>query len=52
MHQYVLRLAGLLACVALATSRLGLLAHEHRGMAVAVGPALATCAVIAIGAIM
>src|SRR6185312_14519158 len=36
----VLRLGALLACVALATSRLGLLAHElvgHGGTAVAVG---------------
>ena len=40
MHQAVLRLAGLLAAVALATSRLGLLAHElvgHGGTALAVG---------------
>src|SRR5579862_4912476 len=36
----VLRLAGLLACVALATSRIGLLAHElggHGGAALAAG---------------
>lgn len=40
MHKNVLRLAGLLACVALATSRLGLIGHElvgHGGMALAFG---------------
>src|SRR5688572_9602654 len=40
MHKQVLRLAGFLACVALATSRIGLIAHElvaHGGAALAVG---------------
>jgi hypothetical protein len=40
MHKEVLRLAGLLACVALATSRIGLIGHElvgHGGMALALG---------------
>src|SRR5687767_7376990 len=40
MNKDVLRLAGLLAAVALATSRLGLLVHEllgHGGVAVAAG---------------
>jgi len=40
MHKEVLRLAGLLACVALATSRLGLIGHElvgHGGMALVLG---------------
>ena len=39
-YKDVLRLAGLLACVVLATSRLGLVAHElvgHGGAALAVG---------------
>jgi hypothetical protein len=40
MNKEVLRLAGLLACVALATSRIGLVAHElvaHGGVALAYG---------------
>jgi hypothetical protein len=40
MHKDVLRLAGLLACVALATSRLGLIGHElvgHACVALALG---------------
>jgi len=40
VHKEVLRLAALLACIALATSRLGLLGHElvgHGGMALACG---------------
>src|SRR4051794_38248259 len=40
MHKDVLRLAGLLACIALATSRMGLIGHEllgHGGMALALG---------------
>lgn len=40
MHKEVLRLASLLACVALATSRLGLIGHElvgHGGTALALG---------------
>lgn len=40
MNREVLRLAGLLACIALATSRIGLIGHElvaHGGMALALG---------------
>jgi len=40
MHKETFRLAALLACVALATSRLGLIGHElvgHGGVALAAG---------------